>query len=146
MYMDAQLTYSDAQALTGTSAVASTNIVDHGADRNLGIGTPLAVLVTIDVALAGSATETLTIVLQTDDNAAFSSATTVASTGALSEAQAAAGQKIAIPLPPDTSIERYTRLSYTMAGTTPTCTVTASLVPQTSIPQEVFYPDAIVIS
>lgn len=146
MILDAQNLYSDAQEIPDTTPVASTNIIDHGADRNLGIGTPMAVLITVDVGLAGDATETLTAALQTDDNASFSSATTVASTGALSEAQTVAGSKIVLAVPPNTAMERYSRLLITLGGTNPTATITAALLPQSMIQNEANYADAITIS
>jgi hypothetical protein len=146
MILDAQNLYSDAQALTGTSLVASTNIIDHGADRNLGLGTPMAVLVTIDVA-AGGTTPTLTIAIQTDDNASFSSPTTVTgTTSALAAAALTAGAKFVYVLPADTTMERYSRVAYTPGGTSPTVTVTAALLPLSMIQNEANYADAITIS
>jgi hypothetical protein len=145
MILDAQNLYSDAQALTGTSLVASTNIIDHGSDRNLGLGTPLSVVVTVDVA-AGGTTPTLTIVLQTDDNSSFSSATTVVTTAALAAAVLTAGAKFVLALPADATMERYSRIAYTQGGTTPTITVTAWLTPTEMIQNEANYADAITIS
>lgn len=142
MILDAQLMYSDAQALTATAA--STNVVDHGSDRNLGMGVALAILIVFDVALAGT-TPTLTIALQTDDNAAFSSAAQVAITASITAA--AVGAKYVIMLPPDTSMERFSRLNYTLGGTSPTATVTAMMLPANFISQEnTYYADAITIS
>jgi hypothetical protein len=146
MIIDAQLLFSDAQALTGTSAVNSTNLIDLGADRNIGVGEPLAVVITVDVAAAGT-TPTLTTVVQADDNAAFSSAGTVATTAALAAAQLTAGAKIVIPLPADTLTERFIRLQYTQGGTTPTVTVTAFLQPlsMVGVGENIYYADAITI-
>lgn len=143
MYLDAQLLYSDAQALVATAV--STNIVDHGADRNLGIGEPLAIVVIVDVALdRTTGDETYAVTLQTDDNAAFSSATTV--TGPVSLLTYAAGTKFIIPVPPDTLMERFSRLNYTLGGITPTGTVTAFMIPLSMIQNDVHYADAITIT
>ena len=77
MFLDGQNLYSDAQALTATAA--STNLIDHGSDRDLGIGEPLVAVIVVDVALDDTnADETYSAVVQTDDNSSFSSAATVA--------------------------------------------------------------------
>lgn len=139
MIIDAHNQYSAAQALTATAV--STNIIDHSSDRNLGIGEPLTVLITVGVAAdGGNSDETYTAVLQTDDNSGFSSATQIGPTVTITRGTVA-GTKYVIPLPPDTSLERYTRLSYTLGGTTPSVTLTAVLVPQSSVQTDVVYPD-----
>lgn len=144
MILDAQLLYSDAQALTATAV--STNIVDHGSDRNIGLGEPLSVLVTIDVAAGGTA-PTLAITVQADDNAGFASPAEVATSGtAYTAAQMTAGAKFVIPIPANLTTERYTRLNYTVGGTTPTVTLTATLLPTQMIQNESNYADAITIS
>jgi len=49
MILDSLLQFSDAQALTVTGAV-STNVIDLSNDRKIGIGEPMAAVVTIGVA------------------------------------------------------------------------------------------------
>lgn len=127
-YLDAQNLYSDAQALTVTAP--STNTIDHGQDRNVGIGEPLAVVITVDVGAAGGGT--LTIALQSDDNAAFASPATPATTIAIPAASLTAGAQIVLPVPPDTFSERFTRLNYTLATMTG-ITVTAFMAPFSQI-------------
>jgi hypothetical protein len=122
--LDAQCLFSDAQALTATAV--STNSYDSSSDRDLGTGEPLAVVVGFDVALAGT-TPTIAVSIQTDDNSAFSSPTTIATGVTLSAA--AAGAKVVLPVPADATVERYLRVNYTLGGTTPTATVTAYLQP-----------------
>lgn len=144
MIIDAQLLFSDAQALTATAV--STNIIDLGADRNIGQGEPMAVVVCIDVAAdRTTGDETYTVTLQTDDNAAFSSASSVG--GAYSILVYPAGTRFVIPLPAGTETERFVRLNYTLGGTTPTITVTAFLQPlaMASVGENVYYADAITI-
>lgn len=134
--IDAQQLFSDAQALTVTAV--STNLIDHGGDRNIGIGAGLGILLTVDVAAAGGGT--LTVVVQSDDNAAFSSAGTVATTAALAAAALTLGARVIIPIPPDTATERYMRLNYILATMTG-ITVTAVLQPMMYMPtgENVFY-------
>lgn len=146
MIIDAQHLFSDAQALTATAV--STNLLDLKADRNIGLGEPVAVVVDVDVALDGTTgDETYTVTVQADDNSSFSSATTV--TGPVTMTRgAAAGTRYVIPIAPDTLTERYIRLSYTLGGTTPTATVTAYLQPVNMIGaggSSVYYADAITI-
>lgn len=134
---DAQLQYSAAQALTATAV--STNIIDHTVDGNLGIGNPMVVVVFVDVALdATTGDETYTFKLETDDNSGFSSATQVGGTVTMTRG-AAAGTRYVLSVPPDTTMERYSRLTYTLGGTTPTGTVTAFLTPQDSLDNMAYY-------
>jgi hypothetical protein len=128
MIGDRTLLFSDGQSITATTV--STNVVDLGATgtiygasapivRDIGNGT--------DVDLAVSVTQSfnnltsLTISIEVDDNAAFTSATTVFTSPAYTLAQMATGAKYLLPdsLPAGTN-ERYVRLRYTVAGTAPT--------------------------
>jgi len=121
MIIDYNLQFSDAQALTADAA--STNVIDLGADRDIGPGEDMKIAVTLDVAMGGTS-PTMAVQVQTDDNSAFSSATTVLTSRTVSAG--AAGDSIIIGLP-DTN-ERYVRLYYDLGGTSPTATVTASVV------------------
>ena len=137
MYVDAQQKYSDAQALTVTAV--STNAIDHSQDRNFGIGKPMAIVITVTVA-AGGTTPTMQATLQADTTSAFGAPVTVAATGVLTGTQMAAGAKFILPVPADLLTARFTRLNYTMGGTSPTVTVTAWLTPADAIQNEVYYP------
>jgi hypothetical protein len=73
MILDAQTTLSDFQALAASGA--STNLIDFTKVRNLGVGEPLALVLTLDVAAdATDGNETYTAQLQTDTTAAFGAA------------------------------------------------------------------------
>ena len=138
MYIDSLLEFSRAQALTASGA--STNIIDLGSDRDIGPGRPLWVV----VAAAGAArnttgAETYSIALQTDDNAAFSSPTTIA-TVAPAAASLTAGARLVIGMP--FANERYLRLNYTLGGTTPSVTLNAFLTDQDPSSWQA-YPDGI---
>jgi hypothetical protein len=141
MILDAQLQFSKTQALTATAV--STNSIDLGVQRNIGIGTGMAVIVTCDVALAGT-TPTLQVGIQFDDNSSFSSPNTVSSS--IQVSALAAGSKIVVPVPAMPNGERYVRLNYTLGGTTPTATVTAYLQPASMVQNEGVYKDAYTIS
>ena len=65
MYVDSQLLFCDALAIT--SAVGSTNTIDLSAVRDIGTGKTLYVVVTVDVAMTdGSSNSTLTVALEGD--------------------------------------------------------------------------------
>lgn len=130
MIFDQTLLLSKAQAITATAV--STNVIDLLAagkaprhslalKRNLGIGNPIPFLIQVieDFTAAGAAT--LTVTLETDDNEAFSSATVIWSSGAISLANLKAGQNLGVVnyLPKGVNdkglVERYFRLNYTVA-------------------------------
>lgn len=127
MIFDKTLLLSNKQALTVTAA--STNVIDLLATgkayrhakvlpRNLGIGdcVPFLIQVTQDFAAAGAAT--LNVILETDDNEAFASASTVWDSGAIPLADLKAGQNLGLVnyLPKGRNgrglVERYFRLRY----------------------------------
>lgn len=123
MYLDAQLIFSDAQAVTADAG--STNVIDTGPlftgvlGRNLGVGERAFVFLTVDVALTDSgSTSYCTVTLETDETAAFSTAATVATLFVV-PALTAAGATFFAPLPVATlavPYERFIRLKYTMTN------------------------------
>lgn len=116
MYVDSHLLFSDAQAVT--AAAASTNYVDLSAVRKMGVGQPLYLVVICVVAMTDSGSDsTLAVILQTDDNTSFSSASEVMSLGSFA-AVSAAGTRLIAPLPPApaNAFERYARVYYTPAN------------------------------
>lgn len=144
MILDAQLQFSAAQALTATAV--STNILDLGSARQIGIGEQLSILLCAIVAADfTTGDETYSVAVQTDDNASFSSAT-VLSTTAILASQLTLGAVYVIAFP-RTGVERYVRLNYVLAGTTPTVTLSAWLQPTNMIAAaSTQYPDALTIS
>jgi hypothetical protein len=121
MIIDYNLQFSDAQSVTADAA--STNIIDLGSDRDIGVGEEMKIALNFDVAMGGSS-PTLAVLVQTDDNSSFSSATTVLTSRSI--ADAAIGDTLVLGLP-DTN-ERYVRLYYDVGGSSPTMTVSASVV------------------
>ena len=144
MILDAHNQLSDSQALTATAA--STNIIDFGSDRNIGIGEQLALLVNVEVAADfTTGDETYSVAIQADDNASFSSATTVASFSIIGGT--AAGTKFVQLIPADQTTERFLRLNYTLAGTSPSVTVSAHIIPANNgVDNYVAYADGFTIS
>lgn len=137
MIMDRTLLFSDGQAITATAA--STNVVDlsatgtvYGASAPIirDVGNGNQVELHCGVTQSFNNLTSLTISVETDDNAAFSSATTVYTSPAYTLAQVATNAKQLLPtfLPVGTN-ERYVRLKYTVAGTAPTLgKITAGVV------------------
>lgn len=135
MILDADLLFSDAQAVT--AAAASTNYYDTGplfsgnTGRNLGAGDELYVAISVDVAMTdASSNSTLAVTLETDDNTSFSSASTVATLVTI-PATTAAGTKYFVALPRQTTVnyERYIRIYFTPAnGDLTTGSFTVALV------------------
>ncbi len=110
MIIDSKQAFADGQVLTTTAV--STNVIDLGVDRNIGPGEHMSVMVSSSVD-AGGTTPTLQFEIQTDDNAAMSSATVIGTSEAVGGL--VAGQKIVLPL--GLSNERYLRLNLITTGT-----------------------------
>lgn len=129
MYIDSLLKFSDAQALTATAD--STNVVDLGADRDIGMGEPVAVVITVGVAAdITTGDETYQFQVETDSVEALSSATVIADQ-TVAAANLTAGDKVVLPI--GHANERYLQVVYTLGGTTPSVTVDAQLMPMSQI-------------
>jgi hypothetical protein len=113
MYVDAQLLFSDAQAVTATAA--STNYIDFGAVRNLGVGENLYIVVSCDVAMTDSGSDsTLTVALEGDSTSTFTPDYT-RNLFTFSALTAAGTVKIARISPGDAELQ-YMQLKYTPAN------------------------------
>lgn len=114
MYVDAQNLFSDAQAITATAA--STNLIDFGSVRDIGVGRELYLIIIVDTAFTDSGSDsTIAVTIETDDNTGFSSASTIQTIGTFA-ALSAAGTRLVARLQPDAGWERYVRLKYTTAN------------------------------
>ena len=114
MKIDALWLFSDAQAVTATAA--STDYKNLEAAIDIGTGNDLYLVTVVDVAMtdAGS-NSTITVSIETDDNSAFSSATT-AETAYIIPALAAVGDTFTAKISSFTTAEQYMRLKYTTTG------------------------------
>lgn len=132
MQIDTQHLFSSAQALTATAD--ATNVINLGIARQIGDGTPVSVFLHVDVAADfTTGDETYSFSVTTDDNAALTSDTTVV-TRAILAAALTINSLHEIVIPQGSVFEQYMGLVYTLAGTTPTLTVTAWLAPRGSLP------------
>jgi len=157
MILDSQLQFSDSQALTATAL--STNVINLSADRNIGVGEPMAVMVNVEVAAdQTTGDEDYTFDLETASDAGITTARKLLGRRIFESGTPAApaenadllvaGFTFAIPIPPGglAESEQYLGLRYTLAGTTPTITVSAFLVPLSTIEKANVYADGITIT
>ena len=115
MYVDALLTFSDAQAIT--SAAGSTNTIDLSAVRDIGTGEDLYLVVSVQTALTHGGSNTSTAVaIEGDSTESFSPDGTF-TIGSFAAAAAAGTTLIAKLSPGSAPLQyRYIRLKYTPAG------------------------------
>ncbi len=114
MFIDKELEFSDGQAITASAA--STNLIDISQTVDVVPGVPLKLRLQIDEAF--NLLTTLTVAVQTDSTAAFSSAATVVSKDiALADLTLGADFDLGVLLGPS---EQFIRLYYTVTGTAPT--------------------------
>lgn len=157
MLLDAQNQLSDSQALTGTAL--STNVIDLSTDRNVGTGEPMAVVVNVEVAAdQTTGDEDYQFDVETASDAGITTARKLLArrvfesgtpTAPAEDADLlVAGFKFVLPIPAGSlaEAERYLAVRYTLAGTTPTITVSAHLVPQSFIGITADYPKGYTIS
>lgn len=128
---DNLLYFNSAQAITATAD--ATNCIDLLAAGMLGNGKPLQVVIHVDVAADGTTTdETYSFAVTTDDNAALSSDTTIASK-TIAYSALTANSLHTIDIPENVATERYLGLVATLGGTTPSITYTAWLAEKGSL-------------
>lgn len=158
MFLDSQLQLSDSQALTATAV--GTNTIDLGVARSIGQGCPVCVVFNVEVAAdqtTGDEDYTFSVEYSsTDDQSsgftsvgslAFESGTPTA--GSLNADLLVAGYSFAVPIGPLGSgvDERYIGARYTLAGTSPSVTVSAYLADMNMIDvSKVYYADGYAIT
>lgn len=156
MILDKQLQFSDSQAITADAV--GTNVINLSADRSIGVGEPMAVLFNVEVAAdQTTGDEDYTFDVEYATNAAqttgrqligrriFESGTPTAP--AQDADLLVEGFSFAIPIPPTdlSESEQYLGIRYDVTGTTPTITVSAHLVPMSSIGKANIYANGITI-
>lgn len=142
MYLDNLNQYATAQTLTATGD--STNIIDHGADNNTGVGEPMAIVIDVDAIDGTSGDETYVATLVTSDSATFASGNVTLATQTIARATAA-NTKFAFGVPPVPGFLRYSKITMTLGGTTPSITFDAWMQPQNMLQNDYVFPTSIVI-
>lgn len=132
MILDKRLTFTASQALTTSAAL--TDSIDLGVSgvpgRDIGPGSPIYWEVVVLVAPDGTTgDETYNFNLESDEDVAFGSPSIVATINVPRGAAASpVGKRYVAVIPPIVnSNERYLRVAYVGAGTTPIITVASHL-------------------
>lgn len=138
MILDALLLLSNAQAFSADAY--TTNTVDLlAANRPIGTGEPMAVLITIDVAADfTTGDETYEFQFVQSVNADLTSHD-VLSRGTFTAAQLAAGKRYALDIPVGQPTKRYIGGRFDGSGTTPTVTATIAIVPRSFVESNKIY-------
>ena len=125
MLIDSRLEFSAGQTLAATGD--STNSVDVGDPDQIGRGRPLWLVVQLtDIAKGSAGNETYSMVIESDDNDAFSSATNIASLTIPRLAPAGTRYVVGFPF----TNEQYLQLTFTLGGTDPNLKYKAWLTDQ----------------
>lgn len=114
-YNDQELRFSNAQEITTSSdgGIASTEIIDFNEARDMGVGSPLFIVVLVDTAMTdGASNSAMGVVLQADNDVAFGSVDTTQDLGTFA-ALAVAGARLTPVIQPGVMNSRYGRLFYT---------------------------------
>lgn len=113
MIIDKLLQFSDAQAVTATAA--STDYIDFGLPRNLGVGEELYIFVLVTTAMTDSGSDsTVTVSVECDSTSTFTPDTT--KTLFTFPAVSPAGTIKYARISPDDIDLRYCQLKYTVSG------------------------------
>lgn len=117
------LLFSDKQAVTATAM--STKWIETDGVQQIGRGEPVSAIIHVTTAADATDTnETYTFAIITDDNTAFSSPRElVRMTVPAAELKTGSVHFLTVPK----TNEKYIRLNYVLAGTTPSITVTSYL-------------------
>lgn len=124
---DAFLTFSDQQALAGTSAQNSTNVYDAGAAKKLFAGTARGKVAIQVTAIGGTSPTFEAKLVGADDAALTTNVVTLADTGT-SPVITAVPALYELTASNQSVAKRYYGVIYTQGGTSPTATANAAVV------------------
>ncbi len=111
MILDKQTLFSNDQAVTNSQA--STNYIDLGAVRDIGVGTPIEVFAMMTATAQSAGSSTLVAAIETDTQSSFATKVTLAQTSAIAKASLVQGYEfLKMKLPQ--GVQRYVQLSYTI--------------------------------
>lgn len=150
MIMDVHTLLSDSQAFSATAV--STNAMDMGSNtpkNDVGSGEPLAAVFTVEVAAdTASADETYQFQVIQSANANLSSQDVLIQTDTtyLTRATFVAGYQLVLPIPPDLVTKQYLGIRLVLGGTTPSITLSASILPLKAVKSGRIYAKGYTIS
>jgi hypothetical protein len=113
MVLDGELQFSDAQAVT--AAAGSTNTIDFGAARDMGVGEQLYVVVVVDEAFTDAGSDSTVVVAIEGDSTSTITPDYTRDLFTFAALSAVGTVKIAA-MGPDDLQYRYARLKYTPAN------------------------------
>jgi hypothetical protein len=119
MITDANLTLSASQAVTATAF--STNTIDLGQNRDIGVGEELNIYINTEVAATAAGAATVNFQVVASDNANLSTPTILGQTDAIPKASIVVGAVFVLPIPVSALKnlgQRYLGIQYTV-GTGP---------------------------
>lgn len=124
MFIDSNNLFGEKQAVGAAATVASTNVIDLGAKRDIGAGMQLYIYALVTTAIGAGGK--ITISLQEASDSDFTAdVSTIQEVGVFS-ASAKVGSEIAAIIQPFVVTERYIRLAYVRSSAT-TGNITAFL-------------------
>jgi hypothetical protein len=142
MFLDAKLTLDSAKSLTAGTTVCTDKIDLGAAAPQIGDGEPMAVVMVVDTAAAGS-TDTFTFNMLTDGDSALGSPTILAAR-TIPKARLTAGSVHVFPIPPGGPFEQYFGMS-TVVGSGDTIAISYYVLPLSfALKISKTYPDAVV--
>ena len=133
MLIDFQTLLSDSQAFSATGV--STNTMDMGSPtpkNDVGSGEPLAAVFTVEVAAdlaSGDETYQFQVIQSANANLSSQDVLLQTDTAYITKAILVAGYQLVIPVPPDLVTKQYLGIRLVLGGTTPTITISASILP-----------------
>lgn len=150
MITDANLTLSASQAVTVTAF--STNTIDLGANRDIGVGEELNIYVNCEISATAAGAATVNFQVVASDNANLSTPTIFGQTDAIPKAAIVAGQAFLLPIPVSMLKnlgQRYLGIQYTVAtGPLTAGTFSAGVVIDDAIQsatKKVYYPSGFAV-
>lgn len=145
MITDKNVQVSTAQALT-SGTIVSTDTIDLGVARDIGVGEELKIHINVDTVFAGGTSVQPQIITSAAAN--LSSPTVLASMPALTLAQLTAGARFVFPVVPTNppgNGQRYLGVQYVIVGTFTTGNVTAAIIKDAQIAPK-FYASGFSVS
>lgn len=118
MYVDSQLVFTGPDGQAVTADAGSTDVIDLGVVRKIGVGRELYVVVNVLVAMTDTGSDsTATVTMETDEESDFGSPLAVFTIGTFAALSAVGTSIIArLPVAPANPFERFIRLKFTMAN------------------------------
>lgn len=113
MILDAENQVSDSQAIT--SSAASSDYLDQGAARDLGVSDDVHLQIDVTETFAAAGDATLQPAIRADSDSAFGSAIVAAQLRAIAKADLVEGARFYVPLPPGLK-KRYLQAYFTVAS------------------------------